>query len=124
MGENFGDTFRLAEINKRFNVSRKFSFEYSLQFLNYPSIGGGRENQKEFMYHLFKATHNFNQNLYLKGYIQYSSMVKKTNVQFFVFYRFLPPAGMVQFGIQKGSPYRGIIEDGPTTFFIKCSYAF
>jgi hypothetical protein len=124
MGENFGDTFRLAELNKRFNVSRKFSFEYSLQFLTYPLIGGGRETQKEFMYHLFKATQNFNQNLSLTGYIQYSSMIKKTNFQLFVFYRFRPPAGLVQFGIQKGNPYRGHTEDGPTMLFIKCSYAF
>jgi len=124
LGENFGDVFRLAELNKRFNVSRKFSFEYSLQFLLYPQIGGGRETEKDFMYHLLKVTHNFNQNLYLKGYLQYSEQIQKTNFQAFLFYRVRPPAGLIQIGFQKGNPYRGLHDDWPTTLLIKCSYAF
>ncbi len=123
MGENFGKTFRLAEINKRFIVSHKFSFEFILQFLTYPRIGGNRVD-KQFLYQLLKATYDLTPTLTLKGFLQYNEQIKKTNFQLFLFYRFRPPAGMIQFGLQKGSPLRGIVEDSPTTLFIKCSYAF
>jgi hypothetical protein len=123
MGENYGRTFRLGELNKRFIVSRQFSFEYSLQFLTYPRIGGNRVD-KQFMYHLLKVTHDFTQNLTFKGFVQYNEVIKKTNFQLHLLFRFRPPAGQLQFGLQKGSPLRGVVEDTPTALFIKCSYAF
>jgi hypothetical protein len=124
LGNNYGDRFRLAELNKRYIVNSNFSFEYSLQFLLYPKLGGGREVETDFMYHLLKGTYNFNQKVSLEGYVQYTDRIKKTNFQAFLFYRFRPPAGLIQIGMQKGNPYRGLQDDWPTTFFIKCSYAF
>ncbi|MFC2142734.1 carbohydrate binding family 9 domain-containing protein [Acidobacteriota bacterium] len=123
LGDNFGQTFRLGEINKRFIVSRKFSFEFFLQFLTYPEIGGNRVD-KQFLYQMLKATYDITQNLTFKGYLQYNEQIKKTNFQLFLFYCFHPPAGMIQFGLQKGNPLRGIVDDTPTTLFVKCSYAF
>jgi hypothetical protein len=123
LGDNFGQTFRLAELNKRFIVTRKFSFEFFLQFLTYPRLGGNRVD-KQHLYQMLKITYDITPNVTFKGYLQYNEQIKKTNFQMFVFYRFRPPAGMIQFGLQKGNTLRGIVEDTPTTLFVKCSYAF
>jgi hypothetical protein len=122
-GKNFGRTFRLGEINKRLNISPKLSVEYAFQFLTNPDIGGNRVD-KYWMFHLIKATHNFTRFLSLKGFVQYNEQAKKTNYQAFLHFRFRPPAGLLQVGIQKGDPRYGRLELDDTTLYIKCSYAF
>ena len=123
MGKNFDQIFRLAELNKRFVISRQLSMEYALQYLNYPRLGGNRTD-KAWFFHLLKFTNEFSRKLSLKGFFQYSGEAEKTNVQLFLFYRFRGPSGLLQAGLQKGDPRYGLTEYSHTTFFIKCVYAF
>jgi hypothetical protein len=123
MGKNFDQIFRLAELNKRFVISRQLSMEYVLQFLNTPHLGGNRST-KAWFFHLLKFTNTFSRKLSLEGFFQYSGEAEKTNVQLFLFYRFRGPSGLLQAGLQKGDPRYGLAEFSHTTFLIKCAYAF
>jgi hypothetical protein len=76
------------------------------------------------MFHVLKLSHNFTRFLTLKGFVQYNELVEKTNFQATLSYRFRPPAGLMQVGLQKGDPRYGLVELGDTTLYIKCSYAF
>jgi hypothetical protein len=119
VGENYDKGFMLIEFNKRHTIGQKFSFEYAFQFLDYFQAAA-----EQYQLQVFRAEYEFTKNLQLKTFFQWNSQIDKLNLQVFMFYKFRPPYGMLQFGYQRGDPRYGIIGNAEDIFFIKMSYQF
>ena len=127
MGRNFGESFRVGEINKKFLIGRNFTLEYAYQSLNYPRLGSyenGVASKKMSQIHVIRTIYTIKENLFFNVFFQTNSKISKQNFQIVVDYRFLGPAGNLQVGIMKGDPRFGVVGEQKINIFTRFSYMF
>lgn len=127
IGRNFGEPFRVGEINKRFLIGRNLSLEYGYQSLNYPRLGSyanGIILKKMSQIHVIRTIYTISENLSFKTFFQSNNKISKQNFQIVFDYRFLGPSGYLEIGILKGDPHFGMAGDPGTNIYTRFSYLF
>ncbi len=127
IGRNFGESFRLGEINKRFLIGRNFTLEYAFQSISYPRLGSYEEGlvvKKNSQIQVIRTTYTISENLLFKVFFQSNNKISKQNIQIVFDYRFLGQSGNLEIGIIRGDPRFGITGDPGTNIYTRFSYLF
>jgi len=118
-GKNYGSSFIMLEVSKKFKISKNFFSEYYLQLL---------EHDTEVFFnnstiHVIRLTSYLAKNLLLKFLYQSKSDIKKVNLSVVCLYN-LQPFGSIQLVYQKGTARFGEKGTQDHTLFFKFSHAF
>jgi hypothetical protein len=119
-GHNFDQDFQLLEGSLNYNITKTFSFQYSLEYL---SLNPDPEKESTWI-HVIRASNYFTNDLFLKVFFQTNSAIDKRNIQVLFVYRFQPPFGSLQLAYQKGTARFGEKGSQGHTLFIKFAYVF
>lgn len=119
-GHNFEQDFQLVEGSLRYNFTKTFSFQYSLEYL---SLKPDPEQESTWI-HVIRASQYFTNDLFIKVFFQTNSAIDKRNIQVLFVYRFQPPFGSLQLAYQKGTARFGEKGAQGHTLFVKFAYMF
>lgn len=118
-GRNFGRTFTMLEVGKNLQMTRNLSVEFSMARLWF----GLRHYRDQFV-HMLKANYTFTRNLFFKLLCQTNTLVKKSNMEFLLTWRLLPPSGYIQLAYQIGRGRFGEKGTEGHTLLLDISYLF
>ncbi len=118
-GNNYGSSFMLLEVSKKFRISKNFFSEYYLQLF---------EHDVEVFFndatiHVIRLTSYVTKNLFLKLFFQSRSDIKKTNIHLECIYN-IWPVGSIQLVYRNGAAMFGEVGTQGSALFIKFSHEF
>lgn len=119
-GRNFDLDFQLVEASLNYKITQDFSFQYSLERLNFEPDPEGEST----WIHVIRATNYFTNDLFIKVFYQTNLAIDKKNIQVLFVYRFQPPFGSFQLAYQKGTGRFGEKGVQGHTLFLKLAYMF
>jgi hypothetical protein len=118
-GKNYGSSFMMLEVFKKFRISKTFFSEYYLQLL---------EHETEVFFndvtiHMIRLTSYLTKNLFFKLFFQSRSDIGKTNIHLEFLYN-IKPVGSIQLVYQRGTARFGEKGTQGNTIFLKFSHEF
>jgi hypothetical protein len=119
-GTNFGDEIRLYEGNLTYRISDPWNLSYDVTRLEATPDLANRTT----WIHVLRSTYYFNNDLFLKIFLQTNTSIDKENAQILFVWRFLPPFGALQVAYQRGTSEQGRVSTQGDTLFTKLSWVF
>ena len=117
-GRNFDSRFDLVGAVVRRKLTDSLSLEYELERLWLDPDPEGDSTT----IHVFRATHNFTRDLFVKFFFQTNTAIERKNVQATFVWRYKPPFGTIQLAYQRGTAAFGQRSEQGNTLFVKLSY--
>ncbi|UCE35907.1 MAG: hypothetical protein JSW00_10085 [Thermoplasmata archaeon] len=119
VGSNYGSSFMMLEVSKKFRLSKNFFSEYYLQIL---------EHETEIFFrnatiHVIRLTSYVSKKLFLKLFFQSRSDISKVNIHLECLYN-IEPVGTIQLVYQKGAARFGEVGTQGHALFFKFSHKF
>ncbi len=119
-GENYDSDLELYGFETGLNLSGKWDLWYEGTWLE---LDPDPERESTWI-HALGANYYFNNDLYLKLFLQTNSVIDKENVQALGVWRFLPPFGSLQVAFQRGTSELGARSEQGNSLFTKLSWVF
>jgi hypothetical protein len=119
-GENYDSDLKLFGFGSGLNLSSKWDLWYKGTWLE---LDPDPEEESTWI-HALGANYYFNNDLYLKLFLQTNSVIDKENVQALMVWRFLPPFGSLQVAFQRGTSELGTQSEQGNSVFTKLSWVF
>jgi hypothetical protein len=118
--KNFGDDLWLFEVELTYKISDAWNIEYEVTRLDLdPDL-----EERSTWIHVLRTTYYFNNDLFLKLFVQSNTRIEKENVQALMVWRILPPFGSLQVAYQRGTSELGEVSTQGDTLFTKVSWVF
>ncbi len=118
-GRNYGSSFMMLEVSKRFRLSKTFFSEYYLQLLEHDT----ESFFSDATIHTIRLTSYVTKNLFFKLFFQSRSDINKVNIHLECLYN-IKPVGSIQLVYQKGTARFGEKGTQGHTLFLKFSHVF
>ncbi len=118
-GKNYGSSFMMLEVFKKFRLSKKFFSEYYLQLLEHDT----EVFFNDVTIHMIRLTSYVTKNLSLKLFFQSRSDINKVNIHLECLYN-IQPVGSIHLVYQRGTARFGEKGTQGNTIFFKFSHEF
>ncbi|UCE21678.1 MAG: hypothetical protein JSV46_05540, partial [Candidatus Aminicenantes bacterium] len=119
VGSNYGSSFMMLEVSKKFRLSKNFFSEYYLQILEHETEIFFRDST----IHVIRLTSYVSKKLFLKLFFQSRSDISKVNIHLECLYN-IEPFGTIQLVYQKGAARFGEVGTQGHALFFKFSHKF